>query len=732
MNNKNISVAIIGKSSSGKSAFIKSFSKWANLISSDGKGQTTRSYVEYKFYISDNEVSPEVYIKLMSEQEFVNKRLDESINKIKSFIVDEEKISFVWLEEQFNDEGYKEDITKSILNSNDFFNIDEFYFLDNGETVEKLEIKYNEFVLIVNAIARNNLDEINFEFNKKEIELIKEIQNRNDGKIVESEKSEFYFIQKLLILLFEDFYNIIIESIMKKFDESNYLIVENGVIKLQFNVTSELKDMLALFLKVVPNKPFNKSLSSVVSQIRINSAICSEYRSILKQVDIESIMLLDTYGLDHAESYSDEILRERYKRIFTRDYPNISYAFFVEALHTGSSNDFVKALNILYSEKPEIMSYIIGTHIDEQEERTLDEFSLWLTTLEKNVDDVPSLNGKVIEHLFQTNNISNNLRRNKVHPTLAKKRLEVMRKRFGPFCGDVRKLEDSFFKKINLVTIESILISIVNQEHLGEEFINIDKISTALEDDEKFIPIMKYMVNYASQRFNEIFLESASRTTGKIRENIEKYILGFDGSTLDATWFRVFNDAYNNTFSKEIDIDGEKSSLSKIFGLVGNERIAFDELINRFFPYLFSKKCENGEKLSFWNHEINCGLCRNKNNFNSECIWGMFINLVRPENFIYTNKYDRVYKWLCDMHNLEEKNKKNNNNEFLIDIKNYFKLKLEKDLIFMCREYNMQIAGKRAKQSNEFYQEEKYRVFKYYKDNFDDNAEIELFFKGMN
>lgn len=63
----NISIAVIGKSAAGKFAFIKSFSKYPEYISSEGQGQTTRSYSEYCFITSEDDIVPKANILFYDE-----------------------------------------------------------------------------------------------------------------------------------------------------------------------------------------------------------------------------------------------------------------------------------------------------------------------------------------------------------------------------------------------------------------------------------------------------------------------------------------------------------------------------------------------------------------------------------------------------------------------------------------------------------------------------------------
>lgn len=735
MKKNKLFIAVIGKSSSGKSAFIKSFSQFEDKINSEGRGQTTRSYAEYNFYLSKFNECPKVSIKLMTKEEFVNIRINQLIERTQKLYKDESKdeseFSLKWLSRQFADEDYKNQIDSYAIYSDDFFNINEFKFLDEGQCIQLILEEYEKYISLVKFISESDLAFGSYYNDEKVNEMMEATNNYHKLKELEADNGDMEVFEKIFSAFFESMFDFLLDSIRNKYKKLEFFVEENGFCKFEFNVTDDLKDLLTLFLKVIKINREPCSLTGLVSRAIVNSAMKLEYIEIFKSLNIDSVTLLDTYGLDHEQTCDDEVLIERYNKIFSKDYPEITNVFFVEALHAGSSSDFTRALNILYSERPNIMTYVIGTYIDEQDQIVLNDYNDWFHSLEKNTEIVPELNGKVIDFLYKNNSLSTTLKRNNVHQSLAKKRIEIMRKRFGPFCGDITKTENkSVFREINLVTIKSIFTSIENREHLGDGYINIDNISKSLSDSTKINSILIYMLIYSSKRFVQLFEITAPRTKWKLRENLENHILGFNGSTLNVTWRRVFNESYNQSFAKEIMINEEKISLSNIFGLVGNEKIAFDELLNNFFPFLFNKACET-KQLDFWNHEIDCYECHSKGVFDDGCIWGKLINLIGPDNFKsstpFNSKY-RVYDWLCSIHDFSNKI----DNSFLNHFYRYFQNKMIQDFIPLCRQHNITVASKKIKKSAEAYLEIKYKVFCEYKDKYDSEICIEDFFERVN
>lgn len=717
-----ITIAIVGQSAAGKSAFIKSFSEYPDLISSEGKGQTTRSYAEYYFYTPRVNKDSDVSVRLYSSEEFSEIRTRQAYEKLCT-ISKKQKVSFIWLAEQYLDEDFTQEVNAVLIHADDFFNIDEFVFLDKGQCVIQLNEIYNEFIDIILYIGNNSdLPPLKF-FNLEKVEKINESHIKRKSERVEEEA----LLEKdLLELLFQEMYKVIYKDLVASFDTGIELNEENGVTTCNFLLSIENKELLELFLKVIEDDNKKKrSYTALVSKIRINSTLCKEYSFIFENLGINGVTLVDTYGLNHDQQSTEEVLKDRYNKIFNIDYPEVSVVFFIESLLPGSSQDFSTAIINLYEQRPDIMTYVIGTYIDEQDRKLLDSSMEWLLSLEKTVTGAPQLNGRALDFLYNKNTILATLKRNNVHPTLAQKRMEIMRSRFGPYCGKTNLADE--LKKINCVTVESIFTSIIDREHLGDEYINIDLIVDKLGNSNQIKDILVYMINIATTKFERIYKIAASRTKGKIRINLENYILGFNGTTMDATWYRVFMETYNESFTKEIEIRGTKTSLSKIFELAGNERVAFDELLNTFFPYLFSKVCEK-EPLKKWYHEISCYECKAKNEFEETCSWGSLINIAGKEEFHSRNAYDTVSSWLTSLHNFRDMCHEGFYDQFY----RIFMARMNSYFIPLSREHNAKIMSNKAKKSKNSFNEEKFVLFEKYKDNYDNGASIKEFFNIIN
>ncbi len=694
----NVKIAVIGKSSAGKSAFIRSFSSMPEYINSVGRGQTTRAYAEYLFQCNFSSDIPIVDVKVMKRNEFSENRTIQVFDKIKKEI-NETDIDINWLNEQFCDETFNEQIKDIMLFSDDFFNIKEFVFIDKSVTVQNILNCYEDLIFKTKSI------------------------------IEEKEKSEKYSLNELINEFYEDIYDIVIKAIDNKFENYSIFIKENNIRYFRFEVEEKYRDLFSLLLKVVKNDDGSESsYTGIISKVRVTSKLNTSYAENISDAEISSITLIDTYGLDHSESIDKILLTERYNKIFNKDYPEITIAFLIESLRAGASNDFKSAIMTLYEVKPEIMTYIVGTYIDDNEMEIIQNVE-WLFSEDKTLNSPPQLNGKVLQILEQKGGIKATLVRNGISKSMADKRCEIMQKRFAPFCGDETKWNGKIdYERLNNTSVRTLFLSIADKEHLGDGYIEIDKIINGINNELILHNFIEEFIKKVTSRFKKLYENTASRTRWKVRENLENYILGFDGSTIDATWVRAFRDAFYQVFSKEIKIDDKNMTLSDVWQMEGNSKIAFDELMNKLFPYAFKQGCKQGNILNLYFNELNCSKCCNEKINNDMCIWNLFINIAGLDLFKKRVNYELVLDWLNALHDFTSKR----TDDFISKIEMILKRVMAEQMVYLCRERNIYIASKKINKFEGSYIEIKREVYEEYKRKFDSSIDIEFFNEQVN
>ncbi len=699
----NIKIAVIGKSSAGKSAFIKSFSSRPNYINSVGKGQTTRAYAEYLFLKNYDSEFPFVEARIATQTEFSENRVAQVLDKFKKEITDQRSHNVVWIKEQLKNKTYDARIKNYMLSSDDFFNISEFIFVDE-DIIYKTDLEYEKFKKDIFHIENEDVEQ--------------DLEKESDF----NENS----LEKTLIKFYNDIYRIIIDAIEEKFKEDIGYIKENNVSYFKFYVNEKMNYIFSLLLKV--DEETKNSFTGIITKVRVSSGLNEKYKLCLENLDYDNITLIDTYGLDHSESIDREVLVERYNKIFNKDYTDVSTAFLVEALHTGASNEFKKAVTTLYEVKPEIMTYIVGTYIDENEKELINN-QKWLWSEDKTEYEAPKLNGKVLKILEDKINLVATLLDQGITESMAEKRCEVMQKRFAPFCGDISKSTGEIdYEKINAISIRALFLSILDKEHLGDGYIEIDKIINGISNTNILAEFSIVFINNVKIRFKQIYDMSANRTRWKIRENLERYTLGFDGTTIDATWVRVLRDAFNQTFTKKVVISENKIMLSDVFKMEGNSQIAFNEIIALIHPYIFKQRCLDEKKLNSWVSEISCLKCAEDKSEVNDCIWSIFITNAGFEMFGKRNDYARVIDWLDALHSFSAKDM------FILKdtVTNIFKQVIMDYFIPLCRQRNAYVASKKIEQSKESYIVTRQEIYRSYKELFDSDVDETYFYNNIN
>jgi hypothetical protein len=729
-----VRAAVIGESASGKSEFIRSLSKHPELIESVGEGQTTRSYAEYDFVVTQDDKPLVASIWLLSEKEFVRRRV-EQVNAQLLKLDESEEVSLPWIVEQIRE--YTDDINNIFLYSTDFFDIKEFCFL--SETlVTEIRNKFESMCDFILSAQENDISVrppawMN-DLNKNTSYFDERLDSSPEVIQEDPDSQESRFLEKV----YETFFAFVYQNICPAMDD--YLCKKLGQelrekdAPLFFNITFDNKDVLALFLKVIKSNEQRSrlSLSGMVSKIKISGSIGRQYYEEIKDLGINSVLLVDTYGLDHEQSPDTEYLENRYQQIFNNDYPDLAAVLFIKKIQSSADTTFSNELKALYTVKPNLMTYVVGTHIDEQDPNLLKTQKDWLLSKKKG-PDYPAFGGKVMELIYDNVTIANGLKRNKVPASLADNRLEVMRSRFAPFCGKTNSLTDKelicIMKDMNIVSVSSVISSIFDREHLGSGYINIDALCAQLEDTDTLIPFAQKFIENVIQRFHNLYSSAGPRTKWRIRVNLEeKKVLGYHGSMTDATWYRAFNDAYNLTFTKQILIETKRVTLSDKYNLQGNEKLAFDELMTGFFLFAFRKGCQLEERLSPWQHELNCsrypGCCEQ-----NTCMWSMLLDRFYTLDFKKYNQsnYNRVVDWLNANHDFSKKC----DDSFYLNWSRLFLTRMNDDFIKLCRNHNLKVAAKKAKRSTENFIETKEKLYQEYK-NFDSQIELPFFFNRIN
>ncbi|MGE7094505.1 hypothetical protein ACQKII_24380 [Lysinibacillus sp. NPDC048646] len=638
-----VSILVVGKSGAGKSEFIGSFANNQDDIKASGEGQTTRTNVEYLFSI--NEPTPKIEVKYLNEDQFVNKRLSQ-IGEIK-----------------IPKDTFDYSILEQVLVIDGFFNYKEFDF-EEQPTSHLIENLW-ENILNTLSLEEKFLKE---EYSHEEYNSVKSLIQDNLVSNEEKEKlSSFdestYSLQDIIELFLRATFKLC-KAAIKDFPTTFFLN--------ELNI--EDKQRLTYALKVINGK----SSTGLIDKVIIHDQVKRKYEDIMYNLDINTLIFIDTYGLDHSEQLQNDTLNKRYTDLFNQ-YPDINTIFFIRALNSDAPSDLKLAIPAIYNSKPSAVPYLIFTKVDRNDSIQKEANKSIIDLLEIN----QQTQLKAVQYFNESKNekeLKSKLRDEGVPISLINSRYDVLKNNLTPYCSkDIEEYQEN-----NAYQIEKVLKSIVNKEHLGSSLVNINDLLNIVnnnhtESKKHIQSLLKMMFEFASKDWSESRFQS--RTIWKNRESLENGFLGYDGTYLDS-WHIRFLFSYYRTFSKI-----SKEKFEQLFKLdwESNEAIAIQETLNGF-SYRFIKFRDvnilNADNLT----PLMKYIVYNNPNFNN--IYG-FKCTTKP-----------IYQWLTKVYDFKK---------YYTDVQEgvyeLFAEDFNTHFIYSCREHNQRVLKKKYTEKHELEQE---------------------------
>ncbi|MCY6353636.1 hypothetical protein [Clostridium sp. ZS2-4] len=671
---KNVSILVIGSSGSGKSTFIKSFSKHEKLIDASGEGQTTRTNIEYNFFSDSKKCKPHVKIKYLNKADFVELRMMQIKEKLESNI--KRKI------DSFKENELERKLFHTLLQIDGFFSYKEFDFEQN--------------------ISANIYEEFQKWFSKGRIkekysneEYKKYIINKNINLDNEDKKDEEYELEDIIELFYRRIFDICKEAI-KNFPEK---------IELKDDMDIETKNKLTYCLKVCEGDNNKISVTGMISKVIIKDNICDIYKNYLKRLNINKLTLIDTYGLDQNEALSENLLKDRLPRIF-KDYDNIETVFYIRKLNSASPSDLSTAIPVLYDINPKVILYMIFTEIDKNDlissecnnNPIIDLIEL---NKKKTIKAVEYFLEKSDDYYKEPHSIKQKMGENKIPKPLIESTYKVLIENLIPYCA---KLENINYKENNKYHIEKLLKAIVNKEHLGTELISINNIVENIEKDNAKAVINNLLRKMFAISKIEWYSGNSGHGHWRTQEanitRIRKGELGYWGTYCDL-WSQRFLTGYNEVFSK-LSEDDVLNLFDANFSMEQTTPIL--KLFNEFSRYFIG--CKKLNLTTFTSYESHCKNCSIKN----KCFKELLLNSY-TENELSEECKDRV-KWLNDRYNFDKRFE-------IISQKIYLKFKdtFLKEFINECRSHNARIISDILKKDDKIsFSKVKQEIANYFKD----------------
>lgn len=658
-----VGILVIGGSGHGKSEFILSFINESDRkrIPASGGGQTTRTSMEY--HINCEEKIPlKIEVKLKSKDEFIEERLA-ALDKN-------------WKSKPDNEYAY-DDLMESLIKDDAFFNIKEFgkeaseymedkyrniFNKDFFEKVEEIESK-EEKSYIVEKLIYNNIKAELKELSSKE-EFLDEIDLDNEtkthNKILLSQCFQIYFSY---------LYTYCKKIIMDRYSKED--------LKDLSNTSSQ---DVSSFLKTEDDK---LSYSALVNTIIINTHIADCYYGLFDNIRIKEITFIDTYGLDHDGPGSEEIIKNRYQQLLTREYHNIKTVFYIRKINdTDAPADLQQNIPLLFRVAPTVVPYIIFTKIDKLDTEFINSKAY------KEIDKSKNKIGKIL--LEQ--NVSKELIENRFN--------NLLENRIG-YCSYIGKCDVgqnyNRYLSENKEGLGRIFSAIRYKKHLGSNLIAVHKLKLNLLTE--VLNVNHIFIDAYNFNFYERYYPS--RTKGALANKLQRGILGFKGTTTKSTyWSDLIGETINNRFNNIVNLYNWTEYFKS-----ENILTTLSELFLIFADSIY--KCSIDPNYNLLNH-VNSGLCYDCTQ-KEKCIKEIIYNEKKK---IITNKTSPVAKWLNEVYNFSGISDKSK-----IDIQDVINHVFESIFIEQCRQHNARVLALEV--SDDSKQEDlDYRLEKYY-DEFD-------------
>lgn len=501
---RELNFLLLGKSGNGKSAFIKSFLKHKNLIHSTGEGRTTRINCEYEIIYGDYESNKEpcVIIKFYDKSIFADVR----------WRMIEEKIEGVGDFCEFRK------MFEFLCYDKGFFSIDEF----DDKIQEKIAEIFDET------------------FNTDKNERI-EIRVCDDDELRD--------IRALVTSFYEKCFDFL----------KSTLDLKNKVINLENYTDNEIN-----FLDMCIREVQGRTYAGLVEKIEVYDRICDEYCYVCEELNIRSILLVDTYGLDHVSDDDKDKVKKRLYDLICTKYEKIKNVLYIRKLNSDSPNDLEYYLPTLYEIDPNVILNVVFTEIDKNDYIKQCDESLDIDLIEFSKNGL--IDSTSVKYFIETDskikykkeNVLKKAIQDGVKSVLYGEALfEYILKYLTPYCAAEEKIDDKYVIN-NCKKVKKLFKAIINEEYRGNGIIRLNKCRENLEGGLKQENSECYVI------FKELIVEMFKNAT--IRWEVSNYHrghwktkqanitcikrmeLGYCG-TYDDRWSSSFKQAYFKIFS---------------------------------------------------------------------------------------------------------------------------------------------------------------------------------------
>lgn len=403
-------------------------------------------------------------------------------------------------------EKNKDELKQVLEKAEGFFDIKEFNYLNNGETIN---IENNETILKDKvALDKNN-----------DLDLDK---------------------------YFKNYYGKVHEKIIEILKREKIVQSNNFSLEISFNDEEKLSGLLPLCLQVKDEK----SLTGIVDYVHIRDSISNEYSFIMDDLRISRLRLFDTYGLDHANWDKDKgkvlssILYDLQNKKLLKFNSDLA-VLYIKKLDSGKPTELKTIIPQIYKMIPQAPVYCLFNGLDIFLGSGIDGFNPYdylnsACRIPKSVKYLISEDGKndILKSISSENNFGEYL-------------YSTLKNNIVAFCSDNEIIQ----KKYNIYDnnkkgVYKLLLSVCMKEYSSMNIIP-DEIITSLKDgkyDSKIDKIIEEIFEKSSKTdWEKEHWKTVEANCTRLFKNY-KNELGFSG-TYNHRWNQLFHRGYVSTIN---------------------------------------------------------------------------------------------------------------------------------------------------------------------------------------
>ena len=653
---KGINLLLLGASGAGKSSFAKTFLLNSKYIDSTNDGQTTRTNIVYE--LTKTKLQPEVEIRFMNQDDFVKKMIqlnyanyilkiimlmykEEQINSLEDFL---QYIFFNNNENMKIPDYIKDEIEKILMPQKSF----DFHYNYNfngrvSDLCEKIIEPYIEDKM--DSLEENTkeildtLSKVEGFFYEDEFRFL--FDKNND---IDDNQKEFWEQGKNLYERFKNYYESFHKKIVEKLLQKDIIKKNDYTKKITFNnMEKATLELLTLCLQVKEKK----SLTAMVEFVYIFDSISNEYSFIMDDLDISSLRLIDTYGLDHdnwGDSKSMVLSNIVYELIEKRliFFDSNLAVLYIKKLDSGKPTELKSILPKIYNIIPQAPIYCVFNGLDIFLDSRVNQFK----TCETFFSSVQM--PRAVEYI-NSDKCKNDIRGSKrILDEFGENLYTTLKNNIISYCSNYEKTELYYsLYKNNIDQIHKLLVSICMKEYSSMNIIPKEIIHDIANGkyDTKFEKVIEEIFDKASKRnWGWNHWKTCSANYCRIGQ---QRALGYWGS-YQHQWNQLFHKGYvetinNSDILREIGKEWncsvainaciknmENEFLGPAYQLVNfkvGEKVEFRKIIEKMYMKGFENKRYKYNPFA----EMNTSLKKDKEYLNDVCDFKKGLEFVKYE-----------------------------------------------------------------------------------------------------